>query len=156
LSAGLITNTAYVLLRHPGERAQILASPTLIDAAVERRLGSGVPRRRSCDGSVPSTSSTETCSSATSASDLLAGSANRDPDRFEDPDRILLERQRNQHLGFGHGPHYCLGASLARAETQVAVGTVIRRLPKLALSGGELRWRPQLLTRGWQALPVSY
>ncbi|UUN31160.1 cytochrome P450 [Streptomyces sp. FIT100] len=88
---------------------------------------------------------------------IASAIADRDPERFTDPDRLDITRQDNAHLAFGHGIHYCLGAPLARLEGQIAIGAVLRRLPGLALAvpPGELRWRPGGL-RGPVRLPVTF
>ena len=65
---------------------------------------------------------------------LLVGAANRDPCMFRDPDRFDLRRTPNHHLAFGEGPHYCLGAALARLEGRMAVEILLEKLPKLALA----------------------
>ncbi|WP_285583241.1 cytochrome P450 family protein [Actinoallomurus iriomotensis] len=84
-------------------------------------------------------------------------SAHHDPDRFPDPERLDLDRADNPHLGFGHGPHYCLGASLARMEVEVGVGALLRRFPHLALAVAEddLHWRNSFRNRGLRTLPVT-
>lgn len=82
--------------------------------------------------------------------------ANRDPERFSDPDRLDLARDASGHLALGHGIHYCLGAPLARAETEIALAALLERFPDLALAEPTLRWRNSLRARGLLALQVSY
>jgi cytochrome P450 len=84
-------------------------------------------------------------------------SAHHDPDRFADPDRLDPGRTDNPHLGFGHGPHYCLGASLARMEVEAGIVALLRRFPHLALAVAEkdLEWRDSFRNRGLRALPVT-
>ena len=85
-------------------------------------------------------------------------SANRDERQFPTPDRLDIAREPNRHLSFGLGPHYCLGAPLARLEGQIAVSTLLGRLPNLRLSvtRESLRWRRGLVLRGLEALPVAF
>jgi cytochrome P450 len=82
-------------------------------------------------------------------------SANRDSGRFADPDELHFERTDNQHIGFGHGVHHCLGAQLARAELQEALRVLLARLPNLH-HAGEVVWKTQILVRGVLALPVGW
>jgi cytochrome P450 len=87
---------------------------------------------------------------------LVVGAANRDPEAFPAPGEVTPGRAAN-HLTFGHGIHYCVAAPLARVELEVAIGTVLRRFPRLRLAvpEGELSWRPSFRTRGLIALPVT-
>ncbi|MFP3991961.1 cytochrome P450, partial [Streptomyces sp. E11-3] len=89
---------------------------------------------------------------------VVLAAADRDPARFTDPDTLDLSRRDNQHLGYGHGIHYCLGAPLARLEGQIALATLLTRLPdlQLAVPAEELRWRGGLIMRGLRTLPVSF
>jgi cytochrome P450 len=84
-------------------------------------------------------------------------SANRDPERFSRPDELLTDRPEQGHVAFGHGVHFCVGAPIARLEGRIAIGTVLRRFPSLALAvpTGQLSWRPSIRTRGLRRLPVS-
>src|SRR5439155_23196071 len=84
----------------------------------------------------------------------LIGGVNRDPDVFAEPETLDLGRRPNQHFAFGRGIHFCLGAPLARVEGQIALGTLVRRFPKLRLTG-EPAWRDQIVLRGLEALPVA-
>lgn len=74
---------------------------------------------------------------------VVLAAADRDPERFAEPDTLDLSRTDNQHLGYGHGIHYCLGAPLARLEGQTALATLLTRLPdlELAVPPQDLRWR---------------
>lgn len=83
-------------------------------------------------------------------------SGNRDPDAFDDADDLRLTRpDAQQHLGFGYGIHFCLGASLARAEGQVAVASLLQRFPDLVLRDSDVQWTENLLSRGLKTLPVT-
>ncbi|HEX4700627.1 MAG TPA: cytochrome P450, partial [Pseudonocardiaceae bacterium] len=85
-------------------------------------------------------------------------SANRDSAVFDRPDEINLARADNPHVAFGHGVHHCLGAPLARLELQLAIGTLVRRLPglHLAVPVDDVAWRADRLIRGVRALPVAW
>ncbi|MFJ8162954.1 cytochrome P450 [Streptomyces sp. NPDC096136] len=89
---------------------------------------------------------------------VVLAAADRDPARFADPDALDLSRSDNQHLGYGHGIHYCLGAPLARLEGQTALATLLKRLPdlELAVPPTDLRWRGGLIMRGLRTLPVRF
>ena len=84
------------------------------------------------------------------------GAANRDPDQFPAPGKLDIARKPNRHLAFGHGLHYCVGAALARLEGQIAVNTVLRRLPGLRLETETLEWHRNFTLRGLKALPVVF
>jgi cytochrome P450 len=88
----------------------------------------------------------------------VLASANRDANEFEEPDRLDLGREKNRHLAFGQGIHYCLGAPLARLEGQVALPRLVERMPalRMAVPESSLRWRPGLNLRGLKELPVAW
>jgi cytochrome P450 len=83
----------------------------------------------------------------------VIGSANRDPAVFNDPHKLDVGRQDNRHLAFALGPHFCLGAPLARLEGQLAIGTIVRAFLSLELTGAIVR-RPHFFLRGLESLPV--
>jgi cytochrome P450 len=84
------------------------------------------------------------------------GAADRDPAQFRDPDRLDIGRADNRHIAFGWGIHFCIGAPLARVEGQIALNTLLRRRPRLALATDTPEYRQSLTLRGLSALPVSF
>jgi cytochrome P450 len=86
---------------------------------------------------------------------LLLASGNRDADQFEDPERFDITRTPNNHLGLGFGIHHCLGAPLARMESQVALATLVRRAPRMTLATDDVGYKSNIVMRGMTALPVS-
>jgi cytochrome P450 len=90
---------------------------------------------------------------------VVLGAADHDPERFEDPDTLdVLAERESRHLAFGRGRHFCLGAPLARLEAEIALGTLLARLPglRLAVPPEELRWRRVPLFRSLVELPVAW
>ena len=87
---------------------------------------------------------------------IALGGANRDPAVFEEPDVVNIMRPDNRHLAFSHGPHYCLGAMLARSETQLALASLFRRFPSLRLVEDAPRWKANQVFRGLETLPVAW
>ena len=148
-TVNLIANGVLALLRNPDQLDRLRRQPELIDSAVEELLR--------YDGPVHLTARTalEPVDFAEAGDYVIVvlGAANRDPARFDDPDRLDIGRERNQHLGFGAGIHYCLGAPLARLEAQIALPRLLQK--DLALTGEELTWRHSLMLRGLNSLPVA-
>jgi cytochrome P450 len=89
---------------------------------------------------------------------VVIAAADRDPQRFPDPDALDITRTDNRHLAFGKGIHHCLGAPLARMEGQIAIDTLLRRMPGLRLREPpeSISWRPGMVMRGLQGLPVEF
>lgn len=87
---------------------------------------------------------------------LMINAANRDPREFTEPDRLWLARRDNHHITFGYGVHFCLGAPLARLEAQLALPTVLGRLPDLEFVTDRLEWTDSLIFRGVKSLPLSF
>ncbi|MCX5391138.1 cytochrome P450 [Streptomyces sp. NBC_00094] len=163
-TVNLIGNGVYQLLGHPGQRERLQAS---IAAGETGLLETGVEELLRYDGPVematwryatePLTIGGQEIPAGDPVLVVLAA-ANRDPERFADADTLDLSRRDNQHLGYGHGIHYCLGAPLARLEGQAALATLLTRLPDLRLAAdpAELRWRGGLIMRGLRTLPVEF
>jgi cytochrome P450 len=89
---------------------------------------------------------------------MSIAAANRDPARFENPERFDIDRPRRPHLGFGHGIHFCLGAYLGRAEVAIALSTLFEALPdiRLAVPADQIRWTFGPMMRGPAAVPVTF
>ncbi|MCW2931122.1 MAG: cytochrome [Actinomycetia bacterium] len=156
-TVNLIGNGTLALLTHPEELARLRADPSLLPAAIEELLRFTNPLNRATDRFT--TQDMTVGDEVIPAGEwvfVAISSANRDPDRFPDPDRLDLSRDTSGHLAFGHGIHYCLGASLARVEAEVALGALLARFPRLSLAvpPEELRWRPVSLMHGLESLPV--
>ncbi|MBC9716748.1 cytochrome P450 [Streptomyces sp. TRM66268-LWL] len=163
-TVNLIGNGTYQLLRHPEQRARLQES---LAAGERGLLETGVEELLRYDGPVElatwrfATQELTIGGQGIAVGDpvlVVLAAADRDPERFEQPDTLDLARRDNQHLGYGHGIHYCLGAPLARLEGQAALATLLTRLPDLRLTGeeGDLRWRGGLIMRGLRALPVEF
>ncbi|MER5807265.1 cytochrome P450 [Streptomyces sp. NPDC002033] len=158
-TVNLISSGVLALLRHPGQLAALRADPSLIDGAVEEMLR--------YDGPVTAAAfrhaaeSVEIAGVRIPAGDsvmLSLAAASRDPGHFPEPDRFDIRRSAQGHLAFGHGIHHCLGAPLARLEGRIAVETLLRRLPDLALAIApeSVERRPGAMLRGVSALPVRW
>jgi cytochrome P450 len=156
-TVNLIASGTLALLSFPAELARLRADPSLLPSAVEELLRFANPLNHATErftredltiGGVVIPAG-EWVIAATS-------SANRDPERFADPDRLDVGRDASGHLAFGHGIHYCLGAPLARLEGEVAIGSLLARFPGLSLAvpAASLRWRPSSLIHGLESLPV--
>ncbi|MFJ9323457.1 cytochrome P450 family protein [Streptomyces globisporus] len=163
-TVNLIGNGTYALLCHPGQRAALQAS---LNAGEGALLATGLEELLRFDGPVEMATWRYATEPLTlGGAEIAAGdpvlvvlaAADRDPERFTDPDVLDLARSDNQHLGYGHGIHYCLGAPLARLEGQTALATLLRRLPDLRLAAepADLRWRGGLIMRGLRTLPVAF
>jgi hypothetical protein len=154
-TTNLIGNGTLALLRHPDELARFRADPGMAKSAVEELLRYDSPVHLT--GRVV-TEDVVVGGTAIPAGDrltVLLAAANRDPAQFADPDRLDLTREENRHLAFSSGPHFCLGAALARLEGQVALSALVTRFPDLRLAGDELEWNPTVTLRGVRALPVE-
>lgn len=153
----LIGNAILALLQHPDQMALLRQDPSRITAAVEefaRFEGPALLAIRRFAIEDVTIGGVRIPAGETVLLSLSA--ANRDPDRFPDPDRLDLGRDAVGHLALGHGIHYCLGAPLARAETEIALAALLERFADLELTGNEPRWRPSLRARGLLELPVRY
>jgi cytochrome P450 PksS len=157
-TVNLIGNGTLALLEHPDQLQRLRGDPALIRPAVEELLRFTSPVETATERypreevtvagvTIPRGSLVRAC----------LASANRDERYFPHPDTLDITREPNKHLAFGLGAHYCVGATLARLEGQIAIGTLLQRAKelRLAVAPGAVRWRGGLVLRGLDALPVE-
>lgn len=155
-TTNLIGNGLLSLLRHRGQMEKLQADLSLIPSAVEELLRYESPSQHTARLAPDDVELGGKKIRQRQAVIAVMGAANRDPERFPDPDQLDVERQDNRHVAFAWASHFCFGAPLARIEGQVAFESVLRRMPNLALKPGPITWRANLGLRGLTALPVSF
>jgi cytochrome P450 len=155
-SVSLIGTTVWALLRHPEELARLREAPWLLPAAVEEAVRWESPVQRTWRIAMAEVAVSNHTIPRGALVVLLLGAANRDPGRFAEPDRFEVLRRDLGHVAFGGGVHVCLGAALARLETQVAIGALVRRQPGLRLVNEQAVWRPTATLRGLTTLQVTW
>ena len=154
-TTNLIGNGLLALLRHPTELARLQEDPARIPGAIEEMLRWDSPVQATVRvTTAPTELDGETLPTGALVVAMI-GAANRDPAVFADPERFDVSRADERHLSFGFGPHFCLGAPLARLEGEVVFATLLRRCPRLRLDAEEVGYRPNFALRGLLALPVA-
>ena len=153
-TTNLIGNGVLALLRHPDELRRLREEPDLIPAAVDELLRFDSPvqtdfRRvlEDCEVNGFPLKQRENVV-------LMLGAANRDPDVFDDPDRLDVGRGDRSHLSFGRGIHHCIGAPLARLEGRIVLEMLLERFPQIGLGDGNPRFRNSIVLRGLETLPL--
>ncbi|MFI8180504.1 cytochrome P450 [Actinacidiphila glaucinigra] len=148
-------NSWWTLFRHPAQLAELRAAPEeLLPTAIEELLRFDTPLQMFERWVLDDIEVGGTVIPRGSEVALLFGSANRDPERFADPDRLDLSRADNPHITFGAGIHYCLGAPLARIELAASFTALLRRAPRLQLAA-EPAWHEGYVIRGLRELRVT-
>ena len=156
-TTNLIASGTLALLTHPDQLSRLRADPSLLPGAVEELLRFVNPVNHATERFTMEP--TEIAGVTIPPREwvvCVTSSANHDPERFADPERLDVSRDAGGHLAFGHGIHYCLGAPLARLEGEIAFGALLSRFPamSLAVPVSSLRWRPSSLIHGLESLPV--
>jgi cytochrome P450 len=143
-----------VLAEHPDQRRELVENRSLVANAIEELLRFEPPTPHVARYVARDVELHDQTVPAGSAMICLTGSANRDGDRYEDPDRFDIHRDIGQHLTFGYGIHFCLGAALARMEGRVTLDEVLKRFPQWEVDWDNIRRAPTSTVRGWESLPV--
>ncbi|MFH8382513.1 cytochrome P450 [Kitasatospora sp. NPDC018058] len=155
-----LSNITYTLLTHPEQLAKLRAQPELLPQALEELLRF-IPFRQGVGIARVAVEDVELGGLLIRAGEAVHVSyltANRDPAVYERPDELDLDRGAPTHMAFGYGQHHCLGSHLARMELQVAIGTLLRRFPRLrlAVDPSELDWDSGSIWRFPRALPLAW
>ena len=143
-----------VLAEHPDQRRELVENPSLIPNAIEEVLRYEPPAPHVCRYVTRDVEVHGKTVPKGSAMLFLIGSANRDDRRFPEGDRFDIHRRGGQHLAFGYGTHFCLGAALARLEGRVALEEVLKRFPDWEVDWSGAKLASTSTVRGWEALPV--
>jgi cytochrome P450 len=158
-TVNLIASGTLALLEHPDQMEKLRGEPALIKSAVEELLRYTSPVFMSTERYAREDVTLHGVTIPRGEMTFgVIGSANRDEKVFENPNTLDITRELNKHLSFGQGIHFCLGAPLARMEAQIAINTLLRRMPDLRLknSPDSLRWRPSMILRGLDSLPILF
>jgi pimeloyl-[acyl-carrier protein] synthase len=154
-TSSLIGNGMRALLGHPDQLARLSDNPSLVPVAVEELLRFDSPVQAVTRRTVEEVTLDGRTMERGQVVYAVIGAANRDPERFERADGLDVGRERNAHLSFGDGIHFCLGAPLARAEAQIAIGALLARFPALRLAEEEVEWGGNFIVRGLTKLVVE-
>jgi pimeloyl-[acyl-carrier protein] synthase len=155
-TTNLIGNGVLSLLRNPDQLEKLRANPALIPSAVEEMLRYESPSQHTARLAPEDTGIGGKTIRKRQAVMAVMAAANRDPERFPDPDHFDVARTDNKHVAFGWGAHFCFGAALARIEGQIVFEELLRRFPVWSLDPKPLQWRTNLGLRGLTALHVSF
>lgn len=152
----LLGNGMLALLQHPEQWQSLQQTPSLLPSALKELLRFDSPVQYS--GRRLKTE-VEMHGQRLKKGDLviaLIGAANRDPKKFEHPDRLDIRRNEGSHLSFGYGPHVCIGATLTYLEAEIAVGSLMRHLPGLRLASDTCSWGKNAVYRSLNELPLHF
>ncbi len=155
-TTNLIGNGMLSLLRHRDQLEKLKADPSLVPSAVEELLRYESPSQQTARLAPEDMELGGKTIRKRQAAIAVMGAANRDPERFPEPDKLDISRQDNRHLAFAWASHFCFGAPLARIEGQITFETMLRRMPNLNLEPAPIQWRENLGLRGLTALPVTF
>lgn len=150
----LIGNGLLALLQHPEEMRRLQSQPALLEPAIEEMLRYDSPVQITYRSTLRDAEIGEKVIRKGDLVNTVLGAANRDPERFLNPDRFDITRNEGRHLGFGVGIHFCIGAPLVRLEAETLFLTILKRFPNIALATDKLEWQEHPIFRGLKSLPV--
>jgi len=152
----LIGNGLLALLRNPGQLQLLRAKPDLLTSAIEELLRYEAPSQHTTRLASNDVTIAGKLIAAGQSVIAVMGAANRDPERFPEPDQLDISRKNNKHLAFGAGDHFCFGAPLARLEGRIAFSLLLEKVPGFVLDDEPLIWRQNLGLRGLMKLPITF
>jgi cytochrome P450 len=155
-TTNLIGNTVVELLANPDQLKLLLDDPSLLPAVVDEGNRLSTPIQFAFREATEDTEIAGTPIPKGAIVALHMAAANRDPRRFDDPDRFLITRPAGKNLAFGHGIHFCLGAHLAGQEVRAAIGGLLPYLDRLKLADAPLQRNPTALLNGWQRIDLAW
>ena len=150
----LIGNGLLALLQHREQLEKLQSQPTLLAPAIEEMLRYDNPVQITYRSALEDANIKGKLIRKGDLVNTIIGSANRDPERFTDPNHFDITRAEGRHLGFGIGIHFCIGAPLVRLEAEIIFETILRRFPGISLASENLEWQEHPIFRGLKSLPV--
>jgi cytochrome P450 len=150
----LIGNGLLALLQHPDQWKKLREKPALLGSAIEEMLRYDNPVQITYRSALEDASIGSRIIRKGDLVNTIIGAANRDPERFSNPNDFNITRNEGRHLGFGIGIHFCIGAPLVRLEAEVVFETILRRFPNLCLATENLEWQEHPIFRGLKSLPI--
>ncbi len=155
-TVNLISNSILALLNHPQQLILLKEDPSRVDTAVEEFLRFESPTQMTARVASEDIEFNQHAIRKGEQIYLLLGAANRDPNKFANPNQLEIARSPNPHLAFGYGHHFCLGSNLARLEAQMAIPALLQELPYLQLCSSTVSWRKLVGFRSLKNLPVNW
>jgi cytochrome P450 len=151
----LIGNGLLALLHHPDQMERLQSQPSLLEPAIEEMLRYDNPVQITYRSALEDANIHGKLIRKGDLVNSIIGSANRDPQRFSNPDCFDVTRNEGRHLGFGLGIHFCIGAPLVRLEAEIVFETILRRFPRISPGTETLEWQEHPIFRGLKSLPVN-
>jgi cytochrome P450 len=154
-TTNFIANAVYELLRNREQWDRLREEPGLLPNAIEELLRFCSPSQFAARTATEELQIDGVTIEPWETVRVMLGSANRDPDRYDEPDRLDIDREDVRHLSLGLGPHFCLGASLLRLESAIALKALLERYPEMRLTPEPVEWQPSVMFHGLRSLHVA-